>query len=75
MGGAVTVVKTTPREELLQEGAVTWSWHTRRGIAAQGVAAFGGRWRSCGRYGSIWVILKTVYIRNEQNVTDLHRLF
>jgi hypothetical protein len=23
----------------------------------------------------IWVFLKTVYIRNEQNVTDLHRLF
>ncbi len=22
-----------------------------------------------------WVFLKTVYIRNEQNVTDLHRLF
>ncbi len=24
---------------------------------------------------SIWMFLKTVYIRNEQNVTDLHRLF
>jgi hypothetical protein len=23
----------------------------------------------------MWVFLKTVYIRNEQNVTDLHRLF
>ena len=24
---------------------------------------------------SIWMFLKTVYIRNEQNVTDLHHLF
>ncbi len=24
---------------------------------------------------TIWVFLKTVYIRNKENVTDLHRLF